>query len=83
MQYTQCDNILTNIRQYYSNLEMVCVTIFCCAQTVIQLADTVSVYFTVTSSSLSLKKKSGYKNISNITNGENKSDVSVNLPEMC
>ena len=85
MQYTQDDNILTNIRQYYSSLEMVCVTIFavhkrsCNLQTAYQFT-----LFSLLRRHHYLQRSSQVnKKISKITNGESKSDVSVNLPEVC
>ena len=56
---------------------------FCCAQTAIQLADTILVYFIVLRRHDNLQRSNQVnKKISKIANGESKSDVVVNLPEV-
>ena len=75
--------VLRNIRQYYSNLKMVCVTVF----TVHKQSYNLQTPYQFTS----LLRRHHYlqrsnqvnKKFSKITNGESKSDVSVNLPEVC
>ena len=74
--------VLRNIRQYYSTL-MVCVMIF----TVHKRSYNLQTPYEFTS----LLRRHHYlqrsnqvnKKFSKITNGESKSDVSVNLPEVC
>ena len=74
---------LRNIRQYYRNLEMVCATIFAVHKRSYNLQKPLQ--FT------SLLRRQHYlqrgnqvnKIFSKITNGESKSDVAVNLPEVC
>ena len=57
---------------------------FCYAETVIQLADTVSVYFIVLRRHHNLQRSNPVNKIlSKIANGKSKSDVAVNLPEVC
>ena len=83
MQYTQDDNILTNIRQYYSNLEMVCVTIFAVHKRSYNLQTPYQFISLLRRHHYLQRSSQVNKNFSKITNDESKSDVSVNLPEVC
>ena len=75
--------VLRNIRQYYSNLEMVCVTIFAVHKRSYNL-QTPYPFTSLLRRHHYLQRSNQVNNFfSNITNGESKSDVSVNLPEVC
>ena len=68
---------LRNIRQYYRNLEIVCATIFAMHKRSYNLLTSLLGRHHLQRSNQVNKK------FSKITDGESKSDVAVNLPEVC